>query len=238
VKDANDTDHPCPAMGEITYGWSETVKIVSQIWKMLDDCIDQVKDPQINEVQRAVAGNQARAYCNTLVLFMTPIFTTSDDIAKEAMKRWKARQQGVEHHTPGMMHATYKTVMDGEVMYEGNGGWVADPAFATGAPRINDEVVKNRMKAALDAAASESSAEATRLHWQAQGKPAGRGVAAASDKTPSRTKASQPQLPVAHGLDDKKVETLKQFAAGGVKRDELVRMFGITLAQVNAILDL
>ena len=238
VKDANDTQHNCPEMGHTTYGWSETVKLVSQIWDMLDEAFDIVKDPNATPEAKAAAGPQCRAYCKTLVLFMTPIFTTDQEVAREALARWKARQEGVDHFTPGMMHATYKTVMDGEVMYEGNGGWVHDPAFATGAPRINSEVVKNRMNAALEAAASQSGAEATRLHWQAQGKPAGRGVAAASDKAPPRSKASQQQLPVAHGLDDKKLATFKQFAAGGVTRVELSKMFGITLAQVDAILDL
>jgi hypothetical protein len=225
IKHEHDTEHTCPHEGQVTYGWSETVKLVSQIWEMLDKCIDDVKNPEVNEAQRAVAGNQARAYCNTLVLFMTPIFSTSNDVAKEAMARWRARRDGVEHHTPGMMHATYKTVLDGDVWYEGTDGFTSDPAFASGAPRINNETVKNRMKGALDAAASQSGAEATRLHWEKQGKP-------------HMGRPRQPELPVAHNLDDKQVAVVKQFAAAGASHDELAKMFSVSAAQIASIVSI
>ena len=192
VKDANDTQHNCPEMGHTTYGWSETVKLVSQIWDMLDEAFDIVKDPNATPEAKAAAGPQCRAYCKTLVLFMTPIFTTDQEVAREALARWKARQEGVDHFTPGMMHATYKTVMDGEVMYEGNGGWVHDPAFATGAPRINSEVVKNRMNAALEAAASRghqaplAGTGQARRPWRGggerQGSAALQGISAAASR--------------------------------------------------------
>lgn len=78
--------------------------LLLEIWKKLDYATIQVMDSRElgNDADKAAASARARAYADTLALFMPPFFDNADDIVREAVKRYKADQAGTDHVTPGL----------------------------------------------------------------------------------------------------------------------------------------
>lgn len=225
--------HDCPRVGETSYGWSDTVGFVEDIWGFLDECIDKAKDTSLGEEERKIAGYQARAHCKTLVLFMSPIFSTEKEIAKEGVKRWEARQAGdTSYVTPGWLAAKLKTITDGKnVPYQ-----------------MNEFTVKNVVNGVLDAAVeNDRRFREENPDYQVQYPDAARpplysrGLAAIPPD-PHRPYPTDPAAPTKrlvkpkHNLTDDQLSTLKQFASSGAKHSELARMFGISEETVASIL--
>ncbi len=135
------TRHKCPATGTTTYGWSITVSIVEDIWHELDCAVAKIRAKE--DVEQAKC--EARAYARVLLLFMKPFFNTVEEISKEAMLRYKAKHEGLEHETPGINHARYKTLMDGEVWYKTKeDGWTSDPRQADGVPSPSELAMRTK----------------------------------------------------------------------------------------------
>lgn len=110
--------HKCPHGGDTHYGLSVTMSLVSQCWEDLDELMDQlmipagkVENPKLGQsiwrstddhIKYERVKGQARGMAVLLARFMVPFFSTPDDIAKEAKRRWEARQRGEDYETPGL----------------------------------------------------------------------------------------------------------------------------------------
>jgi hypothetical protein len=117
-------DHQCPDPGGHThYGLSVTMSLVSQCWEDLDGIMDQlmnpagkVENPRLGEsiwrttddhIKYERLRGQARGMAVLLARFMVPHFRTPDEIAAEAKRRWKCRQNGEDHTTAGLGSRSY-----------------------------------------------------------------------------------------------------------------------------------
>ena len=119
--------------------------IAQKIWEQLDASVDQVMLHRNTPGEALwLAQGAARALSETLVIFMKPYFASSDEVAQEAMRRHRARASGGKHETPGLKHAFYQTLADGDAWYPSNGGWVSDPRQATGEPRFTENFQRRR----------------------------------------------------------------------------------------------
>jgi Arc/MetJ-type ribon-helix-helix transcriptional regulator len=74
--------------------------LLLEIWQKLDEEVYGLKvaDSPHTEYHK----NRARAFAETLALLMAPFYPTADDVVREAVARWQARQAGESHDTPGL----------------------------------------------------------------------------------------------------------------------------------------
>jgi hypothetical protein len=104
--------HHCPHLGGPTkIGYSVTLTIVETAWQKLDAVMDLIMDPAASTLpeQTMRAKYEARGMAEIIALFMGPFFTTPDDVAKEAKKRWQARRDGdTAYETVGLGHLKYQ----------------------------------------------------------------------------------------------------------------------------------
>lgn len=139
-KDAQTTleTHPCPwfAGGDTKLGWGVmAASFVEPIWKLLDEQMDRLAQIDSGHPEWLGTRAQARAYANTLAILMPPFFTTADDIAREAKKRYDMRKAGTDYETPGL----------GRLRYEPAGSTLVKQP---GVPNISNEV-RESLKGAL-----------------------------------------------------------------------------------------
>lgn len=86
------SEHPCPyAGGESHYSWSVTVTLVEQVWEKLDAEMDNLMKTPSGHANTIAIKARLRAFAEVLAIFMTPHFTSADDIAREAGRRYKNR---------------------------------------------------------------------------------------------------------------------------------------------------
>lgn len=95
--------HPYPRK----VGMDQGRGLLLKTWELLDAATDTVMkkaaDPwSLENVGIKEVQAEARAYANVLAMFMEPFFTSADDIVREAVTRYKARQAGVQRDTPGL----------------------------------------------------------------------------------------------------------------------------------------
>ena len=83
--------------------------LLQRTWDLLDSKTEIIMMPRVgdeNELSlqnRAEARHQARGIAEVLALFMVPHFTTADEIVREAVRRYKAKQAGdTEYETAGL----------------------------------------------------------------------------------------------------------------------------------------
>lgn len=83
--------------------------LLLETWNHLDSKVDIIMSPQVgpgdNEVEakeRERAKYEARGIAEILQKFMSPFYNEADDIVREAVARYKARQSGTEHETKGL----------------------------------------------------------------------------------------------------------------------------------------
>ena len=133
--------HPCPWWGGQTkVSWSVAKTLVEQMWEMLDvEYQVLAADNFNNDIRKA----RARAIAECIALFMKPHFVTSDDVIREAKKRY---ENGEEYETPGLGARRFET----------------EPPYTTGAvkprrgapkppkPSSLDEKTKATLKFALE----------------------------------------------------------------------------------------
>jgi hypothetical protein len=118
LEEFESNEHKCPHGGDTHYGLSVTMSLVSQCWEDLDELMDQIMsssgkavNPGLGEsiwrstddhIKHERLRGQARGMSVLLARFMVPFFSTPDDIAKEAKRRYDARQRGEVYETPGL----------------------------------------------------------------------------------------------------------------------------------------
>ena len=86
--------------------------VLERLWLELDTTMDSLMNvaalssPDEDAVQRLRI--RARTQAETLVIFMTPFFNNVDEVAREAKKRYDARQAGDDSYTtPGLSDEDY-----------------------------------------------------------------------------------------------------------------------------------
>lgn len=99
-----DATHPCPSGADITYGASMTQSILQKAWAELDELTAKLKSSEKTDPQYEYYKGRAMGVATVLALFMPPHFTTTEEISREALKRWQAATADppVEHETPGL----------------------------------------------------------------------------------------------------------------------------------------
>jgi len=76
--------------------------ILLETWKKLDEVTSFILDPTLNAVpEKDEAKIKARAYAEILALMMPPFFIDADAIVREAVQRYKNRDNP-EYETPGL----------------------------------------------------------------------------------------------------------------------------------------
>lgn len=83
--------HTCPYYGgKTTYGWSITVTLVEEVWQKLDADMMSLMQPEAGTDFVSLKA-RLRAFAEVLAIFMKPHFTTADEIAREARRRYDNR---------------------------------------------------------------------------------------------------------------------------------------------------
>jgi hypothetical protein len=72
------------------------------LWRLLDEKVADVMVVAMDDERDPVTKGVARGVAEAIHLLMSKYYPTADDVAKEAVKRYKARQAEVEHETPGL----------------------------------------------------------------------------------------------------------------------------------------
>ena len=78
-----------------------------EFWKELDECIDSIRsDAQPSDI---VVEDKVRAttYAQVLAQLMQPFYADHNAVLAESMNRWKARQDGRDHETPGLAESIW-----------------------------------------------------------------------------------------------------------------------------------
>ena len=88
--------------------WSVTKTLVQQMWDLIDADMSRLKEENVAPEEKDALKIRARAIAECLAIFMVPFFTTSDEIAHEALKRYKAKAAGEEYDSPGMNARRYE----------------------------------------------------------------------------------------------------------------------------------
>lgn len=100
-------EHPCPHQGgTTTISWSITVTLVEQVWKKVDEDMMSLMQPGPGTDFPALKA-RLRAFAEVLAIFMTPHFTTADEIAREAKRRYDNRLDP-EYQTAGLGQRRYE----------------------------------------------------------------------------------------------------------------------------------
>jgi hypothetical protein len=130
-------NHKCPYWGgESKVSWSVTKTLVQQMWDLLDEEVNVLKgDPTVGQIE--YHKFRARAIAECIAIFMKPFFETADEIVKESIKRWQARQDGdTEYETAGIGARRYEVAaMAHSSATPGwytspDGGYTSDPSRA------------------------------------------------------------------------------------------------------------
>jgi len=82
--------------------------LLQQTWDKLDFLMDELKDIDRGDYNTDAIKGEMRGVAFVLSLFMQPHFTTVQDIAREAKKRYEMRQAGEEYESPGLGSRTYE----------------------------------------------------------------------------------------------------------------------------------
>lgn len=101
------SEHGCPRRGDTQFGASVTESLLMKAWAILDSHTGMVMALSKDQPERIVWQNRARGVAEVIALFMPPHFRTTDEIVREAMKRYQAAQEGREHKTPGLGDLKY-----------------------------------------------------------------------------------------------------------------------------------
>jgi hypothetical protein len=100
-------EHGCPRRGETLFGASMTESLLEKAWAILDQHMGIVQSLDKDHPERRMWMERCRGVAEVLALFMPPHFRTADEIAREAMKRWQAAQNGEPRRTPGLGDLKY-----------------------------------------------------------------------------------------------------------------------------------
>lgn len=95
---------------KVTVQMSAGPTLLQRTWDLLDAKVNFIMDDSLNAApEKERAKYEARGIADVLAMFMVPHFATSDDIVREAMRRYKAREAGdTEYETAGLGSRRYE----------------------------------------------------------------------------------------------------------------------------------
>lgn len=97
----------------------EGPSLLQRTWYMIDTEMQIIKDPNAERDTVLKAKVRARTLAEVLAMFMVPHFSTPDEIASEAMRRWQARESGDnEYETVGLGLRKYEPPPSSPNKYE------------------------------------------------------------------------------------------------------------------------
>lgn len=73
-----------------------------ELWERMDSHIDNIRSGQIGPDTLEMHKAQATELSQVIALIMSPFYADSTAVLQESMNRWQARQDGVEHESPGL----------------------------------------------------------------------------------------------------------------------------------------
>lgn len=93
--------------------------LLHKLWHTLDDEVDfiQTDRPVVVELDQVTHKARARMLAEVLHTLMQPFYESPDAVVHEAMARYRDRQAGTEHETPGL----------GEKLWDPNARWDGSP---------------------------------------------------------------------------------------------------------------
>lgn len=120
--------HPYPRKVDMNAGES----LLRKTWELLDSKVHVILrepngpgDNAIEAADRERARIEARGVAEVLAIHMKPFLTDTDDVVKEAVKRYKAKQAGERHETPGLS----------EHLWDPNTNWDGSPRVKVASPK-------------------------------------------------------------------------------------------------------
>jgi hypothetical protein len=97
------TTHTCPHTGGPTrQGLMMSKTILENAWIKLDALLETILDDNLEEEDRKALRNQCRGMAEVLAMFMSPHFTTGDEVSREAKRRYNSKKAGEPVETPGL----------------------------------------------------------------------------------------------------------------------------------------
>lgn len=118
--------------------WTVTKTLVQQMWEKLD----------VEYESLVMSGDEswkhkARSTAECIAIFMPPHFRTADEVVKEAVKRFKAKEAGEDYETPGLGTRRYETP---EEWHATRGGFTTNSDIAKANPPSASKRPSTRVK--------------------------------------------------------------------------------------------
>lgn len=134
-------NHKCPSSGITKIGWLVTRTLVEQVWEKLDIEMKTIMEGHASDAMAQATGKaRARAFAECLAIFMVPHFSTADEIAQEAVRRYKANLANEDYVTAGLGQRRYESAVEWLGGNKPAGGFTSDPAQAGGARQRRNPV--------------------------------------------------------------------------------------------------
>ena len=100
-------DCPSPTLIQVTTTEAQLPTLLENAWYQMDKQMNLLKTQTAADGdagERLRTQHYLRAMAELIAPFMVPHFTTADDIARELVKRYRARVAGETYETPGLGH--------------------------------------------------------------------------------------------------------------------------------------
>lgn len=79
--------------------------ICLELWHKLDESIDTIRANPGHDMEHD--KTRANTLAETIQLIMSPFYADTQAVLAESMTRWKARQDGTEHESPGLAESIW-----------------------------------------------------------------------------------------------------------------------------------
>lgn len=76
-----------------------------ELWRSLDAKIDTIRGPEPTDTE--LHKEAALTYAKVIALVMSPFYADQQAVLAESMNRWKARQEGRDHESPGLAESIW-----------------------------------------------------------------------------------------------------------------------------------
>lgn len=121
---AGSTEHTCPMIGTITISWEGTLDKMEALWAEADKLMDDFMKDQQSDYKKGLL----RGVCIGIRPFMSMWYPTDDDVAREVVARWKARQAGEVRETNGL--GSLRTAAPRSWYPAEGGAYTSDPDYS------------------------------------------------------------------------------------------------------------
>jgi hypothetical protein len=103
------SNHQCPHDGGKTkFAWEITMTLVELMWARADAQYVAFAAAEHDSPAMYTEGGKLRGIVEMIAIFMTPHFANGDEVAREVIKRAKAKVAGETYETPGLGSRIYE----------------------------------------------------------------------------------------------------------------------------------